>query len=110
MSATIRFYRGLEIHPLVFPHQPTLPGLGRNYEEGFDAAVRIREPEGLALIPRTRVFGLLVKRPFLNAGDARRASIAYAEHLIDTCPADETVLDLKESNSRESDAGKQFAW
>ncbi len=98
MSLTFRLYRGLEIYPLVYPHHPTEPGAGRNYDEGFDAAVRIQESadaQDQAGQPRSRVFGLAVKRPFSNAGDARRASVAYAEHLIDTCSPGETVLDMK---------------
>ncbi|QBR04044.1 hypothetical protein [Paraburkholderia pallida] len=98
MTVSFRLYRGLEIHPLVYPHQPTRPGFGHNYDEGFDAAVRIREsqdtqePTGQ---PRSRVFGIAVGKPFRNAGDARRASIAYAEHLIDTCLPGKTVLDFE---------------
>lgn len=95
MTTNVRFYHGLAIHPLVYPHRPTQSGFGHNYDEGFDAAVRIQELDGLPRTPRSRVFGLLVKTPFLNAGDARRASIAYAEHLIDTCSPGETVLDVK---------------
>ncbi|POR54946.1 hypothetical protein B0G62_102556 [Paraburkholderia eburnea] len=95
MTTTVRFYRGLEIYPFVFPHLPTQAGFGRNYDEGFDAAVRIQEPDAIPRAPRSRVFGVLVKTPFLNAGDARRASIAYAEHLIDMCSPGETVLDMK---------------
>ncbi|WP_233888547.1 hypothetical protein [Paraburkholderia flagellata] len=98
MSVAFRLYRGLEIYPLVYPHCPTEPGFGHNYDEGFDAAVRIQEcPEmqepGGQL--RSRVFGLAVRTPFMNAGDARRASVAYAEHLIDTCAPNQTVLDMK---------------
>jgi hypothetical protein len=52
----------------------------------------MQEPGGQL---RSRVFGLAVRTPFSNAGDARRASVAYAEHLIDTCSPNQAVLDMK---------------
>lgn len=94
MTTSLRLYRGLEVHPLVYPHRATAPGSGHNYDEGFDAAVRIQEPESSAEAPRSRVFRVASTRPFQSAGDARRASTAYAEHLIDTCAEDKDVLDL----------------
>jgi hypothetical protein len=94
MTTSIRLYRGLEVHPLVYPHRATDPGSGRNYDEGFDAAVRILEPGISGEAPRSRVFRLAVTSPFQNTGDARRASTAYAEHLIDRCTADTNILDL----------------
>ncbi|NLP63673.1 hypothetical protein [Paraburkholderia sacchari] len=95
MKTGFRLYRGLEVYPLVYPHHATEPGGGHNYDEGFDAAVRIQEPESAGEAPRSRVFRLAVTRPFQTAGDARRASTAYAEHLIDSCSRDTNVLDLK---------------
>ncbi|PLZ01579.1 hypothetical protein CY652_15510 [Burkholderia sp. WAC0059] len=94
MTTGFRLYRGLEVYPLVYPHRATTPGSGHNYDEGFDAAVRIQEPGDAVSTSRSRVFRLEVHRPFQNAGDARRASTAYAEHLIDTCPQDTNILDL----------------
>ncbi len=41
MNNTIRSYRGLEIYPLVYPHQPRSADGARHYDSGFDAAVRI---------------------------------------------------------------------
>ena len=93
MSTGFRLYRGLEVYPLVYPHRATEPGFGHNYDDGFDAAVRIQEPQGATGVSRSRVFRLPMDRPFQNAGDARRASTAYAEHLIDACPQDTTFLD-----------------
>lgn len=95
MTTGLRLYRGLEIYPLVYPHRATEPGLGHNYDEGFDAAVRIQEPGSADGVSRSRVFRLASAKPFRNAGDARRASTAYAERLIDTCPRDTHVLDLQ---------------
>ncbi|CAM2197425.1 conserved protein of unknown function [Paraburkholderia kururiensis] len=95
MTTGLRLYRGLEIYPLVYPHRATESGLGHNYDEGFDAAVRIQEPGSSNGISRSRVFRLSSATPFRNAGDARRASTAYAEHLIDTCPLNTNVLDLQ---------------
>ncbi|HTR05298.1 MAG TPA: hypothetical protein VMJ11_01230 [Paraburkholderia sp.] len=95
MTTGFRLYRGLEIYPLVYPHRATGARGGRNYEEGFDAAVRIQEPESSEGTSRSRVFRLVERTPFQNAGDARRASTAYAVRLIDTCPENTTVLDLQ---------------
>jgi len=95
MTTGFRLYRGLEVYPLVYPHRATEPGNGHNYDEGFDAAVRIQEPGSSEKVPRSRVFRLAVTRPFQSAGDARRASTAYAEHLIDTCSQDANILDLE---------------
>lgn len=95
MTTDFRLYRGLEVYPLVYPHCATTPGGGHNYDEGFDAAVRIQEPGSSERSPRSRVFKLAAVRPFENAGDARRASTAYAEHLIDSCAQNTHVLDLQ---------------
>ncbi len=95
MTTAFRLYRGLEIYPLVYPHRATEPGCAHNYDEGFDAAVRIQQPASSQGKSRSRVFRLAESKPFQNAGDARRASTAYAERLIDTCPQDTSVLDLK---------------
>lgn len=95
MTTGFRLYRGLEVYPLVYPHRATEPGGGHNYDEGFDAAVRIQESGSSEGVPRSRVFRLEVAKPFQNAGDARRASAIYAEHLIDTCSQDTNVLDLE---------------
>ena len=86
MTANFRSYRGLEINLLVFPRCPTLSGHGHNYEDGFDAAVRIREPQGKDGRSRSCVFRLPVQSAYESAGDARRACTAYAETLIDTSP------------------------
>lgn len=96
MATSFRLYRGLEIYPLVYPRHATQPGFGHNYDEGFSAAVRIQEPESANGSSRSRVFRLPVAQAFRNAGDARRASTAYAEHLIDTCSEDKNVLDLEQ--------------
>ena len=94
MSTAVRLYRGLEVYPLVYPHRPTSPGAAHNYDEGFDAAVRIQQPAGAEGVSRSRVFRLESAKPFQNAGDARRASTAYAEQLIDACPDHNHVLDM----------------
>jgi len=95
MSNAVRLYRGLEVYPLVYPHRPTSPGAAHNYDEGFDAAVRIQEPASAEGVSRGRVFRLASAKPFQNAGDARRASTAYAEQLIDTCSDHTNVLDME---------------
>jgi hypothetical protein len=93
MTIDFRLYRGLEIQPLVYPHHAAEPGRGRNYEQGFDAAVLIQQQNALNGVTRSRVFKLGSIRPFESAGDARRASTAYAERLIDTCHPGSSILD-----------------
>lgn len=80
---TIRHYRGLDISLLVYPHHATQSGFGHNYDAGFDASIRISEPGSGIESARSRLFRVPGKRPFENTGDARRASVAYAEMLID---------------------------
>lgn len=87
MEAAAYLYRGLEVRLLVYPRQRTMAGTGHSYDQGFDAAVRINEPGQKEVEGRSRVFQLKVERGFENIGDARRASTAYAEHLIDACPS-----------------------
>jgi hypothetical protein len=96
MATSFRLYRGLEIYPLVYPRHATEPGFGHNYDEGFNAAVRIQEPESSDGTSRSRVFQVPVAKAFQNAGDARRASTAYAEQLIDSCSKDTNVLDMEQ--------------
>ncbi|NML29334.1 hypothetical protein [Paraburkholderia antibiotica] len=80
---TNRHYRGLDISLLVYPHHATQAGSGHNYEEGFDASIRISEPGSGMDSAKSRLFRVPGKRPFEHSGDARRASVAYAEMLID---------------------------
>ncbi|WP_233805215.1 hypothetical protein [Paraburkholderia sp. HP33-1] len=93
MADGIHLYKGLEVCPLIFLHVATRPGSAHDYDEGFDAAVRIKEPDGDGLKARSRVFHLHVERPFLCTGDARRASTAYGELLIDECTPGKTIWD-----------------
>ncbi|VXC94531.1 conserved hypothetical protein [Burkholderia sp. 8Y] len=93
MTIEFRLYRGLEIYPLVFSRRPAESGRGHNYDEGFDAAVRIQEPGIADGATRSRVFKLDSQGPFKDAGDARRASHAYAEKMIDTCVQTSTLFD-----------------
>ncbi|AET94976.1 MULTISPECIES: hypothetical protein [Caballeronia] len=93
MTPEVRLYRGLEIYPLVFPHRPTVARQAHHYDDEFDAAVRIQEPSAKPGTSRGRVFKISPDEPFQSAGDARRASIAYAEQMIDTCPQERTFLD-----------------
>ncbi|WP_118184589.1 hypothetical protein [Paraburkholderia phosphatilytica] len=83
MTTTQRLYRGLEFHALVYPHHVTPAGFSHNYEEGFDASVRISEPEVDSAPLRSRVFRVSGERPFSCTGEARRACTRYAEWLID---------------------------
>ena len=83
MADSFHLYKGLEVYPLVYPHVATRPGFAHDYGQGFDAAVRIREPHSDSAKARSRVFRLPGERPFMSTGEARRASTAYAELLID---------------------------
>ncbi|CAB3754119.1 hypothetical protein ACFFG2_27570 [Paraburkholderia solisilvae] len=93
MATATYVYRGLQVCPLVYPRRPTRSGYAHNYDDGFDAAVRINELDRTETEVRSRVFLLAVDRPFTNGGDARRASIAFAEGLIDGCPSGQTIWD-----------------
>jgi hypothetical protein len=93
MATATYVYRGLQVCPLVYPRRATRSGYAHNYDDGFDAAVRINEIEAAESEVRSRVFRLPAERPFSNSGDARRASIAFAEHLIDGCPSGQTIWD-----------------
>jgi hypothetical protein len=88
---TIRRYRGLDISLLVYPHRATQAGFGYNYEDGFDASIRISEPDSGIDNSRSRLFRVPGKHPFANTGDARRACVAYAEMLIDGHGFDRTI-------------------
>ncbi|APA87290.1 hypothetical protein BJG93_17310 [Paraburkholderia sprentiae WSM5005] len=83
MTSTSRLYRGFEIYPLVYPHCTTQAGYGHNYDEGFDASVRITAPHADTDGSQGQVFRVPESHPFKNSGDARRASTVYAELLID---------------------------
>jgi hypothetical protein len=93
MTVKFRLYRGLEIYPLVFPRRPTLSGRAHDYDEGFDAAVRIQEPTAESGPSRSRVFRLVTQSAYQSTGDARRACTAYAEQVIDNCPLHQTFFE-----------------
>ncbi|HEX7683739.1 MAG TPA: hypothetical protein VF446_09440 [Trinickia sp.] len=80
---SMHVYRGFEIYPLIYCHTETTDGVGRNYDSGFDAAVKIslRDTDSTVLCSDT--FKLNENSPFLSTGAARRASVAYAQALID---------------------------
>jgi hypothetical protein len=85
MDNTIRSYRGLEIYPLVFPHQPRGADGSRHYDSGFDAAVRIGRRGADNTLTASRVFPVSGPgpRPFGDSGEARRACASYGERVID---------------------------
>ncbi|RQR81719.1 MULTISPECIES: hypothetical protein [unclassified Burkholderia] len=80
---SMHIYRGFEIYPLIYPHVPALDGLPHNYEAGFDAAVKICLRGTTDTLTQSQTFRLVGDGPFDTAGDARRASLRYAEHVID---------------------------
>jgi hypothetical protein len=76
-------YYGFEIHPLVYPHSQRKEGSGHNYEDGFDAAVKICVRDTDATLTHSDTFKLEEARPFATAGAARLASLKYGEAIID---------------------------
>jgi hypothetical protein len=94
MSNTIRSYRGLEIYPLVYPHQPSgLDGV-RHYESGFDASVRICRRGADDTLTSSRIFRVPSNSPFGVSGDARLAGASYAEQVIDGMVAGQSIAGL----------------
>jgi hypothetical protein len=76
-------YRGFEIYPLIYPHVPAANGAPHNYDAGFDAAVRICLRGATDTQTQSQTHRLRDNAPFGTAGDARRASVRYAENIID---------------------------
>ncbi len=94
MSHMIRMYRGLEIHPLVYPHQPRGADGTRHYDEGFDASVRISRRGRGETETTSRVFRVPGTTPFIGSGEARLACNSHAEQLIDGKIAGQSVAGL----------------
>ncbi|NYH15436.1 hypothetical protein [Paraburkholderia bryophila] len=94
MSNTIRHYRGLEIYPLVYPHQPRDRDGARHYDAGFDAAVRICRRGSDHIVTGSRLFQVPSTSPFDAAGVARIASTSYAEQVIDGMVAGQSIAGL----------------
>ncbi|WP_261538347.1 hypothetical protein [Burkholderia multivorans] len=80
---SMHLYRGFEIYPLIYPHVPAQLGSAHNYDAGFDAAVKICQRGAGDMLTRSQTFRLAELSPFDTAGDARRASLRYAETMID---------------------------
>ncbi|AJY12756.1 hypothetical protein K6W16_05140 [Burkholderia dolosa] len=80
---SMHLYRGFEIYPLIYPHVPAINGSAHNYDAGFDAAVKICLRGTTDTVTQSQTFRLLDRAPFGTAGDARRASVRYAENIID---------------------------
>ncbi|KWF29319.1 hypothetical protein [Burkholderia pseudomultivorans] len=80
---SMHIYRGFEIYPLIYPHVPALNGCTHNYDGGFDAAVKICLRGTTDTLTQSKTFRLRDDAPFDTAGDARRASLRYAENIID---------------------------
>ena len=80
---SMHLYRGFEIYPLIYPHVTASNGNAHNYDGGFDAAVKICLRGTAYTLTRSETFRLPDNAPFDSAGEARRASIRYAEDIID---------------------------
>lgn len=94
MNDTVRTYRGLEIHPLVYPHTPRGATGSYDYAAGFDAAVKICRRGDDDSQTASRVYPIPQQTPFMSAGEARKASTAYAERLIDGDVDGQSVHDI----------------
>ncbi|RQS71208.1 hypothetical protein DID96_13540 [Burkholderia sp. Bp8963] len=90
---SMHIYRGFEIYPLIYPHFQAEAGCTHNYESGFDAAVKVCLRGTNTTVTRSQTFRLLDGSPFASAGDARRASIRYAEGVIDQNRGEQWMLD-----------------
>ncbi|AIO65498.1 hypothetical protein [Burkholderia oklahomensis] len=86
-------YCGFEIYPLIYPHFPARDGHASDYEAGFDVAVKICLRGTDTTLTRSRTFRLHGDSPFSSAGDARRASLRYAEGVIDQNRGEQWTLD-----------------
>jgi hypothetical protein len=82
-AMSMHVYRGFEIYPLIYPHIAAPNGSPHNYDAGFDAAVKICLRGTTDSLTQSQTFRLRDNSPFDNAGDARRASLLYAENIID---------------------------
>lgn len=82
-AMSMHVYRGFEIYPLIYPHVPAPNGCPHNYDAGFDAAVKICLRGTTDTVTQSQTFRLHDNSPFDSAGDARRASLRYAENIID---------------------------
>lgn len=80
---SMHLYRGFEIYPLIYPHVQPFSGYPRNYDAGFDAAVKIWLRGTDDTLTRSQTFRLIDNVPFETVGNGRRASLRYAEGLID---------------------------
>ncbi|ACR31867.1 hypothetical protein [Burkholderia glumae] len=83
---SMHLYRGFEIYPLIYPHSRAQESAGRynGYnDQGFDAAVKICLREADTALTFSDTFKLSETPPFPSTGAARRASLRYAEDLID---------------------------
>lgn len=76
-------YRGFEIYPLIYCHSETTAGSSRNYDSGFDAAVRICLRDAGTTSVFSDTFKLNESAPFRSTGAARRASVAFGQAIID---------------------------
>jgi len=94
MDNIIRSYRGLEIYPLVYPHQPRSADGTHHYDEGFDAAVKICRRGTDDTVTTSRVFRVPSRSPFGTAGAARMASTSHAERVIDGTIAGQSIVGL----------------
>ena len=107
MSLTNDSYHGLDIVPLIYLHRGS-PNTGRHsYDTRFDASVKIFSRRPDVEDADVRVFLVSATGSFGSIGDARRASIYFAEQLIDREVAAKGTVDLQDLEKSPHDACRQ---
>lgn len=94
MKNTNDSYRGVDIVPLVYMHGGPSNTSRHNYDTRFDASVKIFSRRPDIEDADVRVFLVSGTGSFRSIGDARRASIDFAQRLIDQEFAAKESVDL----------------
>ena len=94
MLLTNDSYRGLDIVPLIYLHRGSSNTGRHSYDTRFDASVKIFSRRPDAEDADVRVFLVSGTGSFESIGDATRASIFFAEQLIDREVAAKGATDI----------------
>lgn len=89
MTHTNQSYRGVDIVPLIYVHKDLSNSGRHNYDTLFDASVKVFVRRLDTEDANVRVFVVSETGRFTSTGDARRASVDFAQRLIDReCQSD----------------------
>ncbi|MGI4813498.1 MAG: hypothetical protein ACRYG5_01320 [Janthinobacterium lividum] len=88
------YYKGFELHPLVFTRRFERFDGHKKHAEGYDAAVRVCRPGALSGADDSRVFKLVREMTFTELGNARRSVTQYGQDIIDGKIDGASVADL----------------